>query len=339
MPVTRDRRPGFESGVRAGRKAWRAARLAILALCLLPGVASSQGCYVEGAFQMDFGVVNSAGGDATSNLSITCQPDYSRGRTYYYEICIFINPGTWSWFRSTRRMTNYNGAFLLYDLFSDPTHTQLIGAVGTTPVYRVENVVPPSTPTTIHVPIYGQVYPGQSVPSTSPYEEEGSQGVLRYRYSTTAVPQSADCTSGGIGGGTAMFHSSGVTARFDDSCWIVASDLDFGSVAAPASPLHEMADIRVQCAPGTAWKIGLDNGLNFDGAMRRMAGTGGYIQYQLYSDESGTLLWGDTEATRVSGTIGPGGDAAVVTVYGIVPPQPDAVIGAYADSVTATMYY
>jgi len=338
MPVTGAGGQRRRAGAHA-RMVWRAVELAFVMVSMLAGVASGQDCYLNNSFGLDFGVVNAAGGDATSNLSIVCSPDYSGGKTYYYEICIFINPGEWSSAGSARRMTNYNGAFLNYDLFSDPAHTQMVGAIGSQPVYRVQNVASPSTPTTVHAPIYGLVYPGQSVPATSPFQEQGLQGVLRYRYSTTSVPQSYDCTSGGSGGGTAFFHSSGVLAQFDDSCWIVASDLDFGALAAPASPLRETGEIRLQCAPGTAWKIGLDNGMNFDGVTRRMAGSGGYIQYQLYSDESGTRVWGDTEASQVAGTTGEGGDASLVTVYGVVPPQPDAVMGAYTDTITATMYY
>jgi spore coat protein U-like protein len=302
--------------------------------------AVAQSCYVNGAFGMNFGTVGTSGRAATSQLTYTCAPDYSgANQTYYYQICIYIGPGDWSAGQPTRRMSNYNGAFLNYDLFADPARAQIIGAPGTTPVYRVYTAVPPGSPVTANASIYGWVYPGQSVPAVQAYQEQSHQGLIRYRYATNGFPNSEDCTVGGIGGGSVGFGSSGVLATYENSCTIVVTDLDFGPVPPPQTSVYATSSIRVQCAPGTTWKLGLDNGQHYDGIMRRMAGAGGYVKYQLYIDESRTNIWGNDAISMVVGTTDVTGSSQTVTVYGAVPPQPDASGGFYADTIIATLYY
>lgn len=312
---------------------------ASLAAVLLAWPVRSQSCFVSGAFGMNFGAVSRNGRSASSSISFTCAPDYSTGRPFYYQACIFLGPGDWSAGQPTRRMTNYNNAFLNYDLFSDPAHTQRIGAPGSTPVYQVQAATTGYTPVTTLNPVFGLVYAGQSVPATGMFQEEGILGTLRYRYSSTGFPASADCTSGGTGGGSVNFNSSGVEATFDNACSVAATDIDFGAVPPPQSPLREHGNIRVQCAPGAAWRVGLDNGQAFDGTMRRMAGARGYVRYQLYRDEANTQVWGNDTASMVAGTTDHAGNIASLTVYAQVPSQPDVAAGSYVDTVVATLYY
>ncbi|MFP4891061.1 spore coat protein U domain-containing protein [Paraburkholderia sp. EG304] len=311
----------------------------VVALALHAPLAHSQSCYVSGAFGMSFGTVSSSGRAATSAITVNCQPDYSGGQTYYYQVCLYLNPGDWSVGQPTRRMSNYNNAYLNYDLFSDAAHTQHIGAPGTTPVYQVHIATPPATPQTVNASVYGWVYPGQAVPATYPFQETGITGVLGYRYSTTGFPTSADCSAGGTGGGSITFSSSGVNATFEYGCWVAATDIDFGAVAPPQSQLRENGNIRVQCAPGTSWRVGLDNGLNFDGSMRRMSGPGGFVRYQLYQDASTTQVWGNDDASMVAGTTDVAGNTASLTVYGLVPAQPNLAVGDYIDTIVVTLYY
>ncbi|MFZ7338395.1 hypothetical protein ACLS0R_19395, partial [Comamonas jiangduensis] len=202
-------------------------RAAVLAGVLYAGAGSAaqaQSCYYNGAFGMNFGTVGSSGGSSTSSVTYTCAPSYN-GQTYYYQICVYIGPGDWSVGQPARRMTNYNGSFLYYDLFSDPVHTQRIDAPGSTPVYQVFMAVPPGTQQSGSAPIYGKVYAGQAVSAVNSYQEQGLQGLLRYRYGTTAFPNSYDCTTGGSGGGSVGFHSSGVLAVYENNCTVSATDL------------------------------------------------------------------------------------------------------------------
>lgn len=312
-----------------------------VALCVAIHVrpAHAQGCFAPSAFGMDFGAVNSGGRAASAPITATCQPDFSSGQTFYYQICIYLNPGNFSAGQPTRRMTNYNGNYLNYDLFADPAHTQIIGAPGSTPVHQVQVAVAPSTPQTITSPIYGWVYPGQAVPAAYPFQEQGVTGLLRFRYGTSGFPSSADCTTGGVGGGTVTVGAAGITATFEDSCWVAATDIDFGSVPVPQNVLREQGSIRVQCAPGAAWQVGLDNGQNFDGSMRRMAGPGGFVRYQLYLDSGNTQVWGDDATNMAVGTTDVAGNTVSLTVYGAVPAQPALAVGNYVDTIVVTLYY
>lgn len=301
--------------------------------------AHAQSCHTNGAFNMDFGTVNSSGRATTSSISTTCQPDFSGGRTYYYLECIFLNLGVWSAGQPTRRMSDYNGHYLNYDLFADPAHTQHVGEPGTTPVLQRAIVVPPGAEQTVNISIYGWVYPGQAVPPTNTYQEQGVSGLIRYRYSTSGFPVSTDCATGGAGGGSYAVGAAGITATFEDSCWVAATDIDFGPTGPPQSVLREQGNIRVQCAPGAVWRVGLDNGQNFDGSMRRMAGAGGFVRYQLYLDAANTQVWGNDDTNMAAGTTDAAGNTASLTVYGMVPAQPDLAVGNYIDTIVVTLYY
>ena len=323
---------------------WRCSRRNVLR-CLVVFLAlqihpvQAQSCYPGNTFDMNFGTVNSSGGMTNSPVIVICQPDHSGGQTFYYQVCVFITLGSSSGGQPTRRMTNYMGDYLNYDLFGDPAHTQHVGPPGTTPVLQRQIAASPATPQTVDIPIYGLVYPGQSVPATHPFQEQGMTTIVHFRYSTAGFPVSADCMTGGSGGGSFTLGSAGIHATFADSCWVAATDIDFGSTAPPQSALRENGNIRVQCAPGTVWRIGLDNGQNFDGSMRRMAGPGGYVRYQLYLDAANTEVWGNDDTDMAVGTTDTAGNTASLTVYGAVPAQPNLAVGNYVDTIVVTLYY
>lgn len=319
-----------------------AAALLVLLLPLAAPLqpARAEGCYVSGAFGLNFGTVSAKGGSASSALSFTCLPDYSGAQqTLYYQLCLHIGAGDQSAGQPTRRMTNYKGAYMNYELFADAAHSQPIGAPGSTPVYQLLNAVPPGAPLNTQATIYGLVYAGQLLPAGSGYQEHALHGQLRYRYASQGWPTSADCHSGGSGGGVVDFETSGVLASYDSGCQISATDLDFGSVRAPQSALYGRASIRVECPVGTAWKLGLGQGLHFDGQHRRMAGAGSHLNYLLHRDESRSLAWGNEEGSMASGLTDGAGNAVSLTVYGEVPAQPEARAGRYSDTVVATLYY
>ena len=323
-----------------GRHFWLAWAAAGLMSAFHPGAAQAQSCYINSGLSMNFGLVTGTGRAASSSVNYTCAPDYSSARnTLYYQVCLFIGPGTSSTGTSPRRMTNYHGDYLYYELFSDPVHSQPIGAPGSTPVYQIFTAVAPGAAVAVRAPIYGWVYAGQAVSAVHMFEEQRQPGELRYRFSTTAFPNSTDCSMGGTGGGRVSFGSFGVHAYYDNGCTVAASNLNFGRVTPPQAAVHETSRISVQCASGTPWRVALDNGLNFDGNMRRMAGAGGYVKYQLYKDESHTDVWGGEATDMREGATDANGTVASLTVYGEVPPQPEVQAGTYTDTVVVTLHY
>jgi len=66
---------------------------------------------------------------------------------------------------------------------------------------------------------------------------------------------------------------------------------------------------------------------------------GGFVAYELYRDPERSQAWGNTEDSMATGSTGLDGGVASVSVYGVVPPQPDAVPGLYRDVVVVTLYY
>lgn len=321
------------------------ARLGASVSCLLAllGVCSSsraQDCHVDGDFRMSFGLVNPGGRAASTGIQYACAPDYSEARlTRYYLLCLYIGRGDQSADQTGRRMGNYNGAYLRYDLFSDPAHSQLIGAPGSSPVYQLRLVVPPGAYQSARANVHGWVYPGQVVPATHLFMEHGHEGRLRWRYGIKGFPESADCSQGGIAGGSTSFASAGVWAAYDNSCWVSAADLDFGRGPPPLTPVLASTRVSLRCPVGTQWRIGLDKGLHHDGSQRRMAGAGGYLAYQLYQDEARSKPWGNDAASMLSGSSDASGSIRHLTVYGRVPAQPSARVGSYQDSVVLTLYY
>lgn len=320
---------------------WRLAPWLVAALLAwAPLTGHAQQCHVNGAFGMDFGTVNSSGKSAVSSVQFTCQNYVAP--VEYFQLCLFMGPGQFSAGQPTRRMYNYgNGAYLNYDLFSDAAHTSRIGAPGSTPVYRLSMTVVDGQQSSGNATIHGWVYPGQSVPATNNFQEQGINGTLRYRFSSSPFTGAVDCSSGGQGGGTVSFNSSGVRAAFDNSCQakVTAADLDFGQTPPPGTAITATSNIAVTCPAQTAWRLGLDNGLNYSGGWRRMAGSGGYISYQMYRDATRSLPWGNTTGTTYDNTTPANGGTINVTVHGLVPAQPTAAPGTYSDTITVTLTY
>jgi spore coat protein U-like protein len=313
--------------------------LGVALLCSAPLPVHAQQCFVNGAFGMGFGTVTTNGKGATSSVQYSCQNHAVP--VAYFHLCVFMGPGNFSAGQSTRRMSNYNGAYLNYDLFSDAAHTSRIGAPGTTPVYKFTMTVANGQQLPATAAIYGWVYPAQSVPASSNFQEQGIPGTLRYRYSNAEFTSPADCSGGGQGGGSVSFDSSGVTAQFDNSCQaqVTASDLDFGPTPPPGTPISATSNIAVSCPPQTAWQLGLNNGLHHSSGSRRMAGAGGYIPYEMYRDASHSQPWGNVAGTTYSSTTPANGGTVNVTVYGRVPALPTAAPGTYADTITVTLTY
>lgn len=313
--------------------------LVVALLACAPLAARAQQCHVNGAFGMEFGSVNSSGKAATSTIQYACQ-NYAAPFEYFH-ICLFMGPGQFSAGQPTRRMYNYSGGtFLNYDLFSDAAHTSKIGAPGTTPVYKLSLTVPNGQQLSSAAMVYGWVYPGQSATAGS-FQEQGTNGTLRYRFSSSPFTSSADCSSGGEGGSTTSFDSSGVRAQFDNSCQIAvdASDMNFGQTPPPGTAINATSNIAVRCPVQTNWSLGLNNGLNYSGGWRRMANAGRFVPYQLYLDSGRTQVWGNTSGTRYNHTTPANGNTVNVTVYGRVPATPTAAAGSYSDTITVTLTY
>jgi len=132
-----------------------------------------------------------------------------------------------------------------------------------------------------------------------------------------------------------------VTATIVASCTITAGDLAFGNYDPLAvANTDATSTVTVTCSNGAGYNVLLDGGLSTNVAARTMdddaTGTE-FLGYQLYSDAGRSTVWGETIGTDT--VVGTGNGAAQnLTVYGRIPAgQTTPSVGAYTDTVTATV--
>lgn len=333
--------------------------LFVLAACLLGcGIAvparADTTCTVQPA-TLAFGTVTAtAVRDATTTFNVTCNTTgLSVLATARVRLCLGIGDGTGGVGQYLPRRLSSGSNTLQYQIYRDSARTQVWGATGNASVpnplvvdfaYSVPLL---GGSLTQQVTLYGRVPAGQSL-TVGSYASSfsGAATTLQYAYNesiigNTTVP--ASCTTAITGAKTASnaFPFS-VTASVAPQCsTYVTNDLDFGTVAAPsiAGNLDRTTTFGLTCTNQTAWNIGLDNGANASGSVRRMRlGTSGnYVSYELYRDSARTQRWGTTIGTDTQAGTGTG-SAQTVTVYGRVPAQRPAA-GSYTDTVTVTITY
>ncbi|HEY6843149.1 MAG TPA: spore coat U domain-containing protein [Thermoanaerobaculia bacterium] len=135
-----------------------------------------------------------------------------------------------------------------------------------------------------------------------------------------------------------------ISASVSANCTITTSAVAFGAYdpvsANAAANLTANGAVNVACTKGTPATIDLGNGGNFLGGSRRMGSGTDFLNYTLWRDAALTQPWG-------SGIAGGGTQAynaatknvTAVTVYGMVPAGQDVTVGAYSDTVVATINY
>jgi spore coat protein U-like protein len=123
---------------------------------------------------------------------------------------------------------------------------------------------------------------------------------------------------------------------FAATCTSQSTPVSFGTYdTLELSPLDGVGDVIVQCDSATAFTIDLGPG---EGTISRrvMMGSGGTLDYNLYTDATRTILWGD----GVSGSdVSSSGSNVTATVYGRIPARQNVTAGAYSDVVTVTISY
>lgn len=151
-------------------------------LCLVPAPARAQSCWINGNASVAFGTVVPECGDATGTVSFTCQRPFLQAAAY--RVCLFLPEGSPIAGVNPRWMTNYNGAQMRYDLYSDPARTRVIGPYGSSfPLYSATMNLATTFvyEQSATLQVYGRVTPGQSLPAGN-YQSQLSGGQLRYSY-------------------------------------------------------------------------------------------------------------------------------------------------------------
>ena len=142
-----------------------------------------------------------------------------------------------------------------------------------------------------------------------------------------------------------------VTTNISATCTMSNTDLDFGDYDANASQdLLATATITTTCTSGTTAHVEMDNGLHSTREQRIVkrqilytdyrhmsnAVSGSKLQYDLYTNENHTTVWGYQYYREVVGT----GTSEDLTVFGkVFKNQQDAAAGSYTDTVSIGVIY
>jgi spore coat protein U-like protein len=142
-----------------------------------------------------------------------------------------------------------------------------------------------------------------------------------------------------------------VSANVIKNCTVTAQNLDFGNYdpvtanSATGSDATATANVSVKCTKGSGGvTVGMDRGANASGGVRRMAGPGGdFLSYVINDDAASD--W--TEAggpPATSGSVAYAGFtsaslAVTHQAHGILTKAQDVTVGAYTDTITATVYF
>ena len=178
---------------------------------------------------------------------------------------------------------------------------------------------PGSTRTVTH-DFYGRVAANQTPTASGRYTDALTATL---RQGTTVVATSAVMASGAVSA----------------SCSLAATSLGFG-VYDPSATGNSSGDLSINCTMGISYKVGLGPGANATATSRRMGGpNGSFLIYQLFSESSHAVAWGDgTNFGATVDRIGSGSNQTV-PVYGRIPSGQNVHPGSYSDTVTVTVDY
>jgi spore coat protein U-like protein len=291
----------------------RAAMLCAFLLVLAPAVARAAiGTCVVTATDINFGTYSGTRLTASGTVTLRCsgsgnnqvQVNLSTGSSNIYLI---------------RTMKN-GGSNLFYNLYTDSTTTQIFGdgSGASQPVTVPVNFAtrsPPGPQVTVNVTVFA-VLPAQPTPPFAPYSD-----LITVTLST---------------GATTTFP---VTANVPPSCSVSASNLHFGNYN--MVQLDATTTVSATCTPGSAYNIGLDQGVSTGAtvANRKMTGPGANrLGYSLFSNAGRTTNWGNTVGTDTVPATGTGA-AQTFTVFGRIPASQRLAPGDYADTITVTLFF
>ena len=121
------------------------------------------------------------------------------------------------------------------------------------------------------------------------------------------------------------------------SCSLSVQSVSFGPYDTFSnSNLDSTGNIDVTCLLTTAYSITLSSGSG-SYATRLMSSGGNTLGYNLYTDATRSVVWGD----GTGGTSVVSGNALLAshTIYGRIPARQNATVGAYTDTITVTVNF
>ena len=300
--------------------------------------AATGSCWLSGP-ALNFGSVSSNGKSNYTNWQVTCN-QYGHKQTVNVALCPYATAGGLGLLNNRRLMVNYSTwpqSYLSYDLFYDAALTKRIDTKADLStlqcIYKTISVN--QNTKVFDLPLYGRVYSGQNVTAGSFRNNNDVAVTLLYGFSEEKQPTTEDVMAKQSSNQTS--NSLSVTANYENSCNLMAaSDLNFGHIDDLSKGVMSSTTVSLSCPLNTTWKVGLDQGLNYDGKTRRMRNGTDYIAYDLYQDVSYKQFWNSMNTSQGTGTNG----MQTIQIYGKVPPSALSVPpGDYQDTITVTLTY
>lgn len=127
-----------------------------------------------------------------------------------------------------------------------------------------------------------------------------------------------------------------ITATVLPSCRVTAGEMAFGTIDPRGGGGASQALVGLDCTPGTAFSVALDDGRN---GARRMAdpATGALLHYEIYRDPAARLRWGAAPGETVA-AVAPADGRVEISAYGRVVVD-RATAGRYSDVVTVSVMF
>lgn len=119
------------------------------------------------------------------------------------------------------------------------------------------------------------------------------------------------------------------------TCTVGSQGVNFGSYNVfDEQNLDGAGTISVSCDVSTEHTLSLSAG-GGSYALRTMTSGANTLAYNLYTDATYTVIWGD--GTGNTATVIGSGTATDHTVYGRIPARQNASVGSYSDTITVTL--
>lgn len=250
-------------------------------------------------------------------------------------VCFNIAEGSNAISGENRVLRNGSNA-LSYQLYSNAARSQIWGSTTSanlpTPV-RLDFYLAKKKTYNQSIPVHARLLGSRTTAATGSHQDSYSSPQVRI--TGVLMTSSGGCSCDQVGEDAGLFSALNVVAAVASNCLVNATDLNFGSTSLLSQSVASTS-LSVQCTKGTAYQAGLSNGLHASGsALHGGEFTSGGVWLIPRYRTRGSM--GNTSQTMKSGT--GTGTPANQTVYGLVPAQPTAPAGSYADTVQVNVSY
>ena len=229
---------------------------------------------------------------------------------------------------------------LRYNIYRNSTRTTVWGSQtwGLAPTPPTINIIlnAGGTGTGSQI-LYGRVFSGQTALPAGTYTSlfSGTNTQIAYAYSTVGT-----CAAIGLTNATSVPFTTSL--RYNTSCSVTATTLNFGSSGVISSNIDTSNSVSVTCTTGTPYTVSLSGGNSgaTDPTLRKLANAGNtaFVTYGIYRDAARSLPWGSTIGTNTAAGTGTG-SAQIYAGYGRVPPQTTPAAQTYTDTIIMTVTY